>query len=146
MGVPCNFGQNFGKSRINHHYTMKPRQVKRANTWRTNTLNISAKVSHPHGSYLLTIHYIHIPCDIDCVHSHVGGMESDISGFVARVFLNEEPQKWQMDAFSTIYTPKGNDNCASFSHIIVWCHLHLTHTKNIYGLVQNVMVLVTFWP
>ena len=83
---------------------------------------------------LLTVHYIHIPCDIDYVHSHVEGMKSDISGFVAhhhhhhlrvvislltffmeeplpaQVFLNEEPQlmprKCQIDAFSTIYTPK----------------------------------------
>ena len=34
-------------------------------------LNISAKVSYPHGSFLVTVHYIHIPCDIDCVHSHM---------------------------------------------------------------------------
>ena len=60
---------------------------------------------------------------MDCVHSHVEGMKSDIRGFVAQVFLNEEPQlmprKCQIDAFSTIYTPKSNGSRASFSHIIV---------------------------
>ena len=50
-----------------------------------NTFNISAKVSYPHRSFLPTIHYVHIPCDLDCAHSHVEGMKSDISGFVAQV-------------------------------------------------------------
>ena len=29
------------------------------------------------------------PFDLDCVHSHVEGVKSDNSGFVAQVFLNE---------------------------------------------------------
>ena len=92
MGVQCNFGQNFGKPRINHHYTINHVMWKEQTHGEQNILNISAKVSYPHRSFLLIIHYIHIPCDTDCVHSHVEGMKSDISGFVAQVFLNEEPQ------------------------------------------------------
>ena len=99
---------------------------------------ISAKVSYPPRSFWLTTHYIHIPCDIDYVQSHVESMKSDISGFVAQVFLNEEtqlmPRKCQIDAFPTIYTPKSNDSCASF--VTYYCLMSFapdTHQKYIWS-------------